>query len=218
MAGYTTIFPTSAKGEYPACLHNFNGSVTPTGTVTSGSQHVTAISSMAGIGLGSSLAATGVPAGSFVADIDSTTSLYFGGAGNATATNAGTTLTIAGHVFKIALGVSAPVGTFGAATTNYSQLGSDEVANGNGYTTGGVTLTANITPATGSGEAYWQWTNNPSWTSATFSTGGCLIYNTSQTNRVVYVGNIGTQSVTGGTITLLQPASNGPGLSLLQLN
>ena len=58
-------------------------------------------------------------------------------------------------VFKLALfrNTAAIVGTFGAATTNYSQMGADEVT-GTGYTAGGFTLT-NVTPtATGkSGES-----------------------------------------------------------------
>ena len=129
-----------------------------------------------------------------------------------------------GHVFKIALVRSAALGTatYGAATTNYSTLtgNSDEVASGGGYTTGGFAWTAaqNITPTTTGTQAYWQWTTNPSWTTATFVTCGCLIYNTSATNRAVYVGGFGgDQSVTGGTFTLTQP-SNGAGTSLLQLN
>lgn len=127
-----------------------------------------------------------------------------------------------GNVFKCALGIASPTGTYGAATTNYSDLtgNSDEVANGNGYTTGGFPWTAaeNITPATSGTGAYWQWSVNPSWTSATFSTSGCLIYNSSETNRCVYVGSFGgVQTVTAGTLTLIQP-TNGEGTSLLQLN
>lgn len=219
MAGFTTAFPTSFKGELPQGLHNFNSQVTPTGTTANLSSHITALSSEAGIGLGSSISGTGVPAGSFVADIDSTTSLFIGGAGNATASGT-VTLTIAGHVFKCALGVASPVGTFGAATTNYSQLGADEVASGGGYTTGGFAWTAaqNITPATSGTGAFWQWSVNPNWTSATFSTSGCIIYNTSSTNRAVYVGSFGgVQTVSGGTLTLILP-TNGVGTSLLQLN
>ena len=127
-----------------------------------------------------------------------------------------------GHDFKCALGIVGPAGTYGAATTNYSNLtgNSDEVANGSGYTTGGFDFTAaqNITPLASGTGAYWQWGTNPSWTSATFSTTGCIIYNASASNRAVYVGSFGgTQSVTSGTLTLVQP-TNGVGTSLLQLN
>jgi hypothetical protein len=127
-----------------------------------------------------------------------------------------------GNVFKLALGIVSPTGTYGAATTLYSNLtgNSDEVASGSGYTTGGFAWTAaqNITPLTSGTGAYWQWSVNPSWTSASFSTSGCLGYNSSASNDAVYVGSFGgTQTVTSGTLTLLQPV-NGVGTSLLQLN
>jgi hypothetical protein len=127
-----------------------------------------------------------------------------------------------GHVFKCALGKVTPTGTYGAASVNYSDLtgNSDEVASGGGYTTTGFAWTAaqNITPATSGTGSYWQWSVNASWTSATFSTVGCIIYNSSASNKDVYVGSFGgTETVTSGTLTLVQP-TNGVGTSLLQLN
>lgn len=121
--------------------------------------------------------------------------------------------TTTGNVFKIALGIASPAGTYGAGTTNYSDLtgNSDEVPNGSGYTTGGFAWTAaqNITPATSGTTAYWQWSVNPSWTSATFSSSGCIGYNSSSSNRAVYVGSFGgTVSVTSGTFTLVLPTNN----------
>jgi hypothetical protein len=118
-----------------------------------------------------------------------------------------------GNVFKIALGKTSPTGTYGAATVNYSDLtgNSDEVANGSGYTTGGFAWTAaqNITPQTTGTTAYWQWSVNPSWTSASFSTVGCISYNSSASNKAVYVGDFGgTQTVTSGTLTLVLPTNN----------
>jgi hypothetical protein len=221
MGSFSTAFPTSAKSEYPSALHRFEAQVAPTGNVTSGSQHVASVSSMTGVAPGCTLAGTGIPSGSFVADIDSTSSFYFGGNGSATATNSGVTLTIAGDTFKCALGIGSPAGTYGAATTNYSNLtgNSDEVT-GAGYTAGGFAWTPaqNIAPATSGTGAFWQWNVNPNWTSATISTSGCIIYNTSSTNRAVYVGSFGgIQSVVSGTLTLLLPA-NGVGTSLLQIN
>lgn len=121
--------------------------------------------------------------------------------------------TTTGHVFDIALGIASPTGTYGAATTNYSNLtgNSDEVPNGSGYTTGGFAWTAaqNTTPTTSGTTGYWTWSVNPSWTSATFSTSGCIIYNTSSSNRAAYVGSFGgTVSVTSGTLTLTLPAAS----------
>lgn len=127
-----------------------------------------------------------------------------------------------GHVFKCALIIPSPTGTYGTASTNYSNItgNSDEVANGSGYATGGFAWTAaqNITPTNTTTQTYWQWSVNPSWTSASFSTIGCMIYNSSASNKAVYVGSFGgTQTVASGTLTLVQP-TNGAGTSLLQIN
>ena len=126
-----------------------------------------------------------------------------------------------GNDFKCALGIASPAGTYGPATTNYSNLtgNSDEVPNGSGYTTGGFDFTAanNITPAVSGTAAIWSWSANPSWTSATFSTSGCIIYNASASNRAVYVGSFGSQSVTSATFTLILPV-NAVGTAILQLS
>lgn len=129
--------------------------------------------------------------------------------------------TTTGHVFKVALGKVSPTGTYGTGTTNYSNLtGNSDETSGTGYSAGGFAWTAaqNITPTNTSTQTYWQWSVNPSWTTATFSTVGCIIYNSSASNQAVYVGSFGgTVTVTAGTLTLVQP-SNAAGTSLLQLN
>lgn len=120
--------------------------------------------------------------------------------------------TTTGHVFKVALGIASPTGTYGAATTNYSNLtgNSDEVPNGSGYTTGGFAFTAaqNTTPSTSGTTAFWTWSVNPNWTSATFATSGTIFYNSSASNQAVYVGSFGgTISVSSGTLTLTLPSN-----------
>lgn len=126
-----------------------------------------------------------------------------------------------GHVFKMALIKPSPTGTYGAASVNYSDItgNSDEVS-GTGYSAGGFAWTAaqNITPATSGTGAFWSWSINPSWTSATFSAAGCEIYNSSSSNKAAYVGSFGgTQTVSAGTFTVLLP-TNGVGTSILQIN
>lgn len=121
--------------------------------------------------------------------------------------------TTTGNVFKAALVKASQVGTYGAATTGYASLtgNSDEVANGSGYTTGGFAWTAgqNLTPQTSGTTAYWQWSVNPSWSAASFSTDGVIIYNSTNGNRAVYVGSFGgTQTVTSGTLTLVLPTND----------
>lgn len=117
-----------------------------------------------------------------------------------------------GNVFKVALIIPSPTGTYDATSTNYSNItgNSDEVT-GTGYSAGGFAWTAaqNITPTSTSTTAFWQWSTNPSWTSSTFSTAGCMVYNSSSSNKANYVGSFGgTQSVTAGTLTLVLPTNN----------
>ncbi len=113
----------------------------------------------------------------------------------------------ASDVFKIALIKASPSGSYGASTTNYSDLtgNSDEVSNGNGYTTGGATLSGFATGTTGT-TAYIDF-SDPSWTSSTFSATGAIIYNSTQSNKAVCVLDFGgTFSPSNGTLTITFPA------------
>jgi len=128
-----------------------------------------------------------------------------------TATHDFTTTT--GNVFKVALIKVSPTGTYDKTTTNYSTItgNSDEVASGGGYTTGGFAWTAaqNTTPTVTNHVATTTWSVNPSWTSATFSTTACMIYNSSASNKAVSLHDFGgTQTVTAGTLTLVLPTNN----------
>lgn len=114
-----------------------------------------------------------------------------------------------GNTFKIALIKVGPAGTYGAASTNYSNItgNSDEVT-GTNYTAGGVTLT-NVTPASSGTTAFWSFSPDPSWTTATFSTTACMIYNSSASNKATSTYDFGgTQSVTAGTFTIVMPTNN----------
>jgi hypothetical protein len=138
----------------------------------------------------------------------------------ATATHNFTTTT--GNVFAVALGKVGAARTYDASTTNLSQLQTattDEVASGGGYTTNGFLWTAaqNTTPTSTGTTAFWSWSVNPNWTSASFSTIACLLYNSTSAGKSVYVGDFaGTQTVTAGTLTLILPA-NAAGTSLLRI-
>jgi hypothetical protein len=89
-----------------------------------------------------------------------------------------------GSVFKIALYTSSA--TLGATTTAYSST--NEVV-GTGYTAGGITLT-NIDP-TSSGTTGFADFADATWTSATITAAGALIYNSSQSNKAVAVLSFG---------------------------
>jgi hypothetical protein len=114
-----------------------------------------------------------------------------------------------GNTFKMALIKVSPTGTYGAASTNYSNItgNSDEVT-GTGYSAGGTSLT-NVTPTTSGTTAYWTFSPNPSWTSATFSTTACMIYNSTNSNRSVSTHDFGgTQTVSAGTFTVVMPTAD----------
>ena len=78
---------------------------------------------------------------------------------------------------------------------------------------GTLTVANNQAPALTSTTAYWQWSTNPSWTTATISTIGAMVYNTTRrgptANPSCAIYDFGgTQTVTAGTLTLLQPAND----------
>jgi len=102
---------------------------------------------------------------------------------------------------KIALYTSSA--TLNATTTAYTT--SNEVANGNGYATGGVTL-ANASVITNSTSGCFD-SNNPEWTSATFTARGALIYNDTESDFAIAVLDFGGNfSVAGGTFRIVFPA------------
>jgi hypothetical protein len=116
--------------------------------------------------------------------------------------------------YKIALIKGGAAGSYGAGTTNYSNLtdNSDEVASGSGYTTGGATLSG-FSTGTDDTTAYLDFTSDPSWAAATFSTIGAIIYNSSQSNKAVAVLDFGgTFSPSNGSFTITFPA---PGATAL---
>lgn len=115
-----------------------------------------------------------------------------------------------GNTFKLALGKAAAslTGTYGAATTNYSNLtgNSDELANGSGYTTGGNTLTS-VTPTSDGTTAICDFADT-TWTSASFTTSGGIIYNSSASNKACAVLSFGgDQTVSSGDFQIQFPAA-----------
>ena len=99
-------------------------------------------------------------------------------------------------------------GTFGAASTNYSEMtgSSDELAATGGYSSGGNTLT-NVNPTSTGTTAFTDFVDTE-WTSATFTTRGCLIYNSNDGNSTVMVIDFGADySVSGGTFKIEFPAA-----------
>ena len=102
---------------------------------------------------------------------------------------------------KIALYTSSA--TLRAATDTYTT--SNEVANGGGYTTGGVTLANASVIENGTSGCFDS--DDPEWTSATFTARGALIYNDTDGDRAIAVLDFGGDfTVAGGTFKIVFPA------------
>ena len=108
-----------------------------------------------------------------------------------------------GDAFKIALYTASA--TLGATTTAYSAT--NEVANGNGYTTGGEALT-NVTPTSSSTTAYTDF-SDVTWSSATITANGALIYNDDKSDKAVAVLAFGgDKTSTNGDFTIQFPTAD----------
>lgn len=107
-----------------------------------------------------------------------------------------------GNTFKIALYTSSA--TLGATTTAYSST--NEVT-GTNYTAGGNTLTA-VTPTTSGTTASTDFADT-TWTSATITANGALIYNNTNSNRAVAVLAFGgDKTATNGDFTIVFPTAD----------
>jgi hypothetical protein len=109
-----------------------------------------------------------------------------------------------GNEFKLALYTDAA--TLNKSTTAYTA--SNEVANGNGYSTKGVALT-NVTPALSGDTAVCDF-SDVSFTSASFTANGCLIYNETVTGdpSVCAIAFGSNKTVTSGTFTIQFPTAD----------
>ena len=109
------------------------------------------------------------------------------------------------NTFKVALYTAAA--NIGPTTTVYSTT--NEVV-GTGYTAGGNTLTINVSPTSGNNSssvptAYISFANT-TWTSASFTCRGALIYNSTQGNKSVAVLDFGSdKTVTNDTFQIAFP-------------
>jgi len=108
--------------------------------------------------------------------------------------------------YKVALYTSSA--TLDAATTAYSAT--NEVS-GTGYTAGGATLSGLATGLSGS-TAYLTFAD-PTWADSTITARGCLIYNSSKSNKAVAVFDFGSEvSSVNGTFTVDFPAAGASSL------
>ena len=104
------------------------------------------------------------------------------------------------HTIRIALYTSSA--SLGAATTAYTT--SNEVS-GTGYTAKGPAL-ANASVVTNSTSGCFD-ADDPSWTSATFTARGAMIYNDTESDLAIAILDFGGDfSVAGGTFKIVFPA------------
>jgi hypothetical protein len=109
-----------------------------------------------------------------------------------------------GNTFKLALYDNSP--SFTAATTAYTSSG--EVANSGTYAAGGGTLT-NVTPTSSGTTAFTDFADL-SFTSATITAYGALIYNDSAAGdpSVCILDFGGAKTSTSGTFTIIFPTAD----------
>jgi hypothetical protein len=92
-------------------------------------------------------------------------------------------------------------------TANTTVYSTNQEVTGTGYTAGGNTLTGATVRSSGT-TAYVSF-DNTTWSSASFTSRGALIYNSSKANRSVAVLNFGSDKiVANGTLTIEFPSND----------
>ena len=112
------------------------------------------------------------------------------------------------HTLKLALIKASPSGTYGAATTNYSTVtGNSDEASGTNYSAGGQNLDGAAISVNGT-TAIADFTDEV-FASATISADGCIIYNSSASNKAICLIDFGgTKTSTNGDFTIQFPAAD----------
>jgi len=109
---------------------------------------------------------------------------------------------------KVALIKASPTGTYGVATTNYSDVtGNTDEAVGTNYTAGGQTLDSAVITLSGS-TAFVDFADEV-FSNATVAADGAIIYNSSQGNKAIAVFDFGsTVTSTSGDFTIVFPTAD----------
>ena len=111
------------------------------------------------------------------------------------------------HTLKLALIKSGEAGTYGAATTNYSDVtGNSDEASGTNYSAGGQNLDSAAISIDGTTSIV-DFADEV-FSNVTCSAAGCIIYNSSASNKAICVISFGgTVSATAGDLTIEFPAA-----------
>ena len=112
------------------------------------------------------------------------------------------------HTLKLALIKSGMSGTYGAATANYSDVtGNSDEATGTNYSAGGNNLDSAAIAVSGT-TAHVDFADEV-FSNVTTSAAGCIIYNSSASNKAICVIDFGgTVSATAGDLTIEFPAAD----------
>ena len=111
------------------------------------------------------------------------------------------------HTLKLALIKSGESGTYGAATANYSDVtGNSDETSGTNYSAGGQNLDSAAISVDGT-TAIVDFADEV-FSNVTVSAAGCIIYNSSASNKAICVISFGgTVSATAGDLTIEFPAA-----------
>ena len=120
---------------------------------------------------------------------------------------------LASDTLKVMLTNTAPVAT----NSVYGDISANELASGNGYTTGGATVTTTSSTQTSGTYKYIGAAANPTWTSVTGSMGPfryAVLYDSSAVTKVLigwwdYGSSITLNGANGDTFTVTFDAVNG---------
>ena len=112
------------------------------------------------------------------------------------------------HTLKLALIKPSPTGSFGAATTNYSELTStSDEASGTNYSAGGQNLDSATISLSGT-TAFVDFADEV-FSNLTITAAGALIYNSSASNKAIAVFSFGSNvASTAGDFTVIFPAAD----------
>ncbi len=112
------------------------------------------------------------------------------------------------HTIKLALIKASPSGTYNNATTNYSDVtGNSDEASGTNYSAGGNNLDSASISLSGT-TAIVDFANEV-FSNVTVSASGCILYNSSASNKAIAVIDFGgTVSATAGDLTIEFPAAD----------
>ena len=112
------------------------------------------------------------------------------------------------HTLKLALIKPSPTGSYGAATTNYSDItGNSDEATGTNYSAGGQNLDSATITLSGT-TAFVDFADEV-FSNLTITAAGAIIYNSSASNKAIAIFSFGSNvASTAGDFTVIFPTAD----------